>query len=298
MHPATKNTATVTSMAQSLSNHRRPAEQRQVKDPRFQVLFCIDDREEGIRRHIEKLSPRHETFGVAGFFGVAVDYRGLDDANSAFLCPVVVTPRHQILEQPQPEHGHVAQTRARLRALWGRLDPWLHNGTHSRAFQKTFLGGVNPEQKLLLETVEDLLPRERLAALAVIGTALAWGRADPLSAVPHVERILHLAAAQGVLWLLVALVALGGLFLPMAHGVAGLRSTRSETGAMAVSLGAYFGAALAVTELGNFPVPVLGAGAGHVLGWYSALGILRSSLPPSASTNSQRGRGGPLSART
>ncbi|KFE72214.1 YbcC family protein [Hyalangium minutum] len=112
-------------------NRRRPDELRQVKDARFQVLFCIDDREEGIRRHIEELSPRHETFGVAGFFGVAVDYRGLDDANSAFLCPVVVTPKHQILEQPHPEHGHVAQSRAKLRALWGHFDHWLHNGSHS-----------------------------------------------------------------------------------------------------------------------------------------------------------------------
>ena len=120
------------------------------------------------------------------------------------------------------------------------------------------------------------------SAIAVTGTALAWGRADPLHAVPHVERILHLAADQGVPWLLAALVALGGLFLPMVHSVAWLRSTRSEAAAMAVSLGAYFLGALAATELGNFPVPVLGAGAGHVLGWYSALGILRYSMTPPA----------------
>ncbi|MFY0575898.1 hypothetical protein ACN28S_17385 [Cystobacter fuscus] len=41
-----------------------------------------------------------------------------------------------------------------------------------------------------------------------------------------------------------------------------------------------FVGALAATEWGNFPVPVLGAGAGHVLGWYSALGILRYSMTP------------------
>lgn len=116
------------------------------------------------------------------------------------------------------------------------------------------------------------------SALAVTGAALAWGRADPLGAVPHVERILHLAADRGVLWLLAALVALGGLFLPMVSGVVGGRSRRSEDAAMAVSLAASFGTTLAVTELGNFPVPVLGAGAGHVLGWYCVLSILRSSL--------------------
>ena len=135
---------------------------------------------------------------------------------------------------------------------------------------------------VLFSTARSIPKRWSVAgsAISVIGTALAWGRADPLGAVPHVERILHLAADQGVPWLLAALVALGGLFLPMVHAVAWSRSTRSEAAAMALSLGAYFGGALAATELGNFPVPVLGAGAGHVLGWYSALGILRYSMTP------------------
>ncbi|WP_224364430.1 YbcC family protein [Hyalangium versicolor] len=112
-------------------NRRRPEALRKVRDPHFQVLFCIDDREEAIRRHFEELSPRHETFGVAGFFGVAMDFRGLDDAASAALCPVVVTPRHQVMERPHPDHGHLAQARARLRALWARFDHGLHMGSHS-----------------------------------------------------------------------------------------------------------------------------------------------------------------------
>ncbi|WP_224248360.1 complex I subunit 4 family protein [Hyalangium gracile] len=44
-----------------------------------------------------------------------------------------------------------------------------------RAFQKTFLGGVAPEQKLLLETVEDLLPRERVAALGLFALVFVGG---------------------------------------------------------------------------------------------------------------------------
>lgn len=118
------------------------------------------------------------------------------------------------------------------------------------------------------------------SAIAMMGTALAWGRADPLGAVPHVERILHLAAGHGMPWLIAALVALGTLFLPMVYGMARLRSTSNEAAALAVSLGVYLGGTLAVTELGNFPVPVLGAGAGHVLGWYAALGILQSWVTP------------------
>ncbi|WP_224364428.1 complex I subunit 4 family protein [Hyalangium versicolor] len=44
-----------------------------------------------------------------------------------------------------------------------------------RAFQKTFLGGVGEEQKLLLETVEDLLPRERIAALGLFALVFVGG---------------------------------------------------------------------------------------------------------------------------
>jgi hypothetical protein len=112
-------------------NRLRPESARAVKDARFQVMFCIDDREEAIRRHFEELDARHETFGVAGFFGVAIDYHGLDDALPASLCPVVVTPAHVVREHAHPEHGHQAEARARLRALWARFDHGLHSGSHA-----------------------------------------------------------------------------------------------------------------------------------------------------------------------
>lgn len=110
--------------------------------------------------------------------------------------------------------------------------------------------------------------------LAAMGVALACAGADPLKAVPHVERIVHLAAARGAPWLLAALVTLGLLLLPMLHGAVRLGALQSDTALLAFSLAAYFLGTLAVTGWGNYPVPVMGAGAGPVLGWYSALGIL------------------------
>ncbi len=111
--------------------------------------------------------------------------------------------------------------------------------------------------------------------LAAMGAALACARADPLDAVPHVERIVHLAAARGAPWLLAALVTLGLLLLPMLQGAVRLRALRSDAALLALALAAYFLGTLAVTEWGNYPVPVMGAGAGPVLGWYAALGILQ-----------------------
>ncbi len=67
--------------------------------PAFQVLCCIDDREESFRRHLEEVAPDCETFGVAGFYGVAMYYRGAADAHYVPLCPVIIKPRHYVQEE-------------------------------------------------------------------------------------------------------------------------------------------------------------------------------------------------------
>jgi hypothetical protein len=116
------------------------------------------------------------------------------------------------------------------------------------------------------------------STLAMFGAAGAWFREDPLGAVSHVERILHLAAQLGAIWLLAALLAVGALVLPPAIIAVRSRLVRSEATPLAASLAVYFGLTVAVTELGNFPVPVIGAGAAPVLGWYCLIGILLLSL--------------------
>lgn len=69
--------------------------------PRAQVVFCIDDREEGFRRHLEEVAPAVETLGAAGFFGVAMRFRGLRNREASVLCPVVIDPAHLVVEVPR-----------------------------------------------------------------------------------------------------------------------------------------------------------------------------------------------------
>ena len=73
--------------------------------PRAQLVFCIDEREESIRRHFESRDPAYETFGTAGFFGVVMNYTGLCDHGSTPLCPVVVTPSIRVREEPREDQA-------------------------------------------------------------------------------------------------------------------------------------------------------------------------------------------------
>lgn len=86
-----------------------------------QVFFCIDEREESMRRAIEEVDPTIETVGAAGFFACAIDYTGLDDAAGVSLCPVVVKPGHTVREVPVDAHYHLHDKRQWLRRAWAKI---------------------------------------------------------------------------------------------------------------------------------------------------------------------------------
>jgi uncharacterized protein YbcC (UPF0753/DUF2309 family) len=86
--------------------------------PRFQAIFCIDEREESLRRHLEEVAPDGMTFGIAGFYFVPMYYRGAADVHFVPLCPAGIRPQHWVVEEvlDSAEEGHQRDARRR-RAL-------------------------------------------------------------------------------------------------------------------------------------------------------------------------------------
>jgi uncharacterized protein YbcC (UPF0753/DUF2309 family) len=105
-------------------------------DPSFQVVCCIDEREESFRRQLEEVDPACETFGFAGFFGAAMYYRGVAEAHFRPLCPINIKPKHYVQEEPTRSFEDASRLQAKARRQLGRLSHQMHVGT------RTFVGGL------------------------------------------------------------------------------------------------------------------------------------------------------------
>ena len=84
------------------SDQRRKAAvdqpEKTVQSPAFQAIFCIDEREDSLRRHLEAMDTGCETFGAPGFFGVEFYFQQEGSVIYDKLCPAPVTPAYLIKE--------------------------------------------------------------------------------------------------------------------------------------------------------------------------------------------------------
>lgn len=147
----------LTALAQNFGRGRWA---RRDTRPEAQMIFCIDDREESIRRHLEEINPNIETLAAAGFFGVKINWRGLDDTKLTPLCPVVfksarelnenphaerpisidwVTPPHEVREEPQPGAEKKYGLRKRLQNLRNALNRLLYQETRRNLLSSKLL---------------------------------------------------------------------------------------------------------------------------------------------------------------
>lgn len=85
--------------------------------PAVQAVFCIDVRSEILRRALEAASPKVETIGFAGFFGLPIEYIPFGQHDGPSQCPVLLTPKFRVretLRKATPETIDAAWKRQRL----------------------------------------------------------------------------------------------------------------------------------------------------------------------------------------
>lgn len=114
------------------SSHTGPT----VAVPSFQAVFCIDAREESFRRHLEEQDPQCQTFGAAGFFAVAMYYRGITDAHFSALCPIVLRPKNWVVEDILAPAAQTHRSRIRWRRALGAASHQIHLDS------RTLVGGM------------------------------------------------------------------------------------------------------------------------------------------------------------
>lgn len=113
---------------------------------KFQMFFCIDDREESFRRYLEETSSRVETYGVAGFFGLDMMYQKINEKRSRRYCPPAATPAYIVREEGSSSVYHFAN--------------FLHE-TYTNFFKSLFYNFILSPLKSIETNLHLYFPREK-----------------------------------------------------------------------------------------------------------------------------------------
>lgn len=95
-------------LTEQLTAQPIPEKPQDEKRPEAQFVFCIDTRSERIRRAIEQAGD-YETFGYAGFFGVAMEYQHPEKNISNKSCPPIVEAEFDAREEIRPQQQEAAE---------------------------------------------------------------------------------------------------------------------------------------------------------------------------------------------
>jgi cell division protein FtsW (lipid II flippase) len=108
-------------------------------------------------------------------------------------------------------------------------------------------------------------------AIAIVSIFFAWNTVDLLEPVEYVEDVLYMIASLGPVAIAAMTVVSLLLFAPFVY-MSFKRIERVRT--LSIAFIVYLSASFVVTELGHYPVPVLGAGASSVIGWFLMLSFV------------------------
>lgn len=94
-------------------------ETAEVDSCNSQLVFCMDVRSERLRRALETVDPKIQTFGTAGFFGLPLVSQPPDAKDREARCPVILDPSLRIKEDGPNAEGN--RIRGRLRRAISRF---------------------------------------------------------------------------------------------------------------------------------------------------------------------------------
>ena len=123
----------------SIAEHAK----RKKEEPRPDALvfFCIDDREESIRRYVEELDSMVATYGVVGFFGVDMKFRALKNKRLIAQCPPVVNPRRIVKEITRDRVGSHVFRKLNIQKAGSSLALYYNSRSLLRGSLTTFVFG-------------------------------------------------------------------------------------------------------------------------------------------------------------
>lgn len=151
-----------------------------------QLVFCIDSRSEGIRRHLER-GAGVQTFGFAGFFGVPLRHTALFAQEARDQYPALLRSGYSTRERTiKPDDAKRAKARAALAGAarntvklvagtpasafsWAELSGW---GGLLASLGRTVIPGSGGDRQMSAETVVDVCERMSLDEQAVAAEAI------------------------------------------------------------------------------------------------------------------------------
>lgn len=98
-----------------------------------------------------------------------------------------------------------------------------------------------------------------------------WQQADPLQPVPYVEGVIQLAASAGSIAMIAAIISVA--LLPVGLFFVGIKRSMPEL----IPIALYYIVIMICAYRGLTPMPLLGFGAGPVLGYFVLLSVRRST---------------------
>jgi len=180
-----------------------------------QLVSCIDTRSEGLRRHLESLGG-YETLGFAGFFAVAIRYTDILGGAPLDLCPVLISPNHEISETRMPEDAGAAERRVAGIAGLAGAESAFHTAKEAFAAPFTLAEAAGwvaaplaAAKTLTPALTADIRRRLRDAAAPAAPTVI------DLEAMPHQDQVLF---AQVALTTMGLTRGFGRLVVLCAHG--------------------------------------------------------------------------------